>query len=120
MNQPKPTNPKSNPDPAVVSPEEANPMVQKRAAGSALQDVEAAARKSRPDGKPVDHPAATNYSDAAAQAAKTAGASSVDGPYEGEGNDRDRVSLQNNPNPPEDEAVQGNLPGSDPMSRPHS
>lgn len=108
-----------SPEQAVVASEQAQPMVPERASGSTLQEVETAARQTRPEGAPVEHPIATNFSTASSGGAKTAGASSVSGPYEADqAATDDGVSLQNNPNTPDDEAVQGNLPNTSPLNRP--
>lgn len=109
--------PNQSPDQAVVASEQAQPMVPDRASGSTLQEAETEARQTQPEGAPVEHPIATNFSTASSGDAKTAGASSVSGPYETDQTttDRDRVSLQNNPNTPDDEAVQGNLPDTQPI-----
>ncbi|PSN13499.1 hypothetical protein C7293_15695 [filamentous cyanobacterium CCT1] len=112
--------PDQAPDQAVVASNQAQPMVPDRAAGSTLQEAETAARQTRPQGNPVDHPIATNFSEVSSGDSKTAGASSVSGPYETDqaATDKDRVSLQNNPNTPDDEAVQGTLPNTGPLNRP--
>lgn len=121
MTKPTSSNPQNNPDQlpdqAVVASEQAQPMVPDRVSGSTLQEVETAARQTQPEGTPIEYPIATNFSTASSGDAKTVGASSISGPYEIDqaATDGDGVSLQNNPNTPDDEAVQGNLPDTQPM-----
>lgn len=125
MNQSKSSNQQKNSkqqnsNPSIVSSDQAQPMVQNRASGSALQDVQAETRADQPNGAPVKYPAATNYSDANPVGDdKTADASSIDGPFETDQSSKNqgRVSLQNNPNAPEDDEVQGNMPDTNPIGR---
>lgn len=122
MNPSKTSNQSNNPDQSVVSSDQAQPLVPPHASGSSLQSAQAETDgTTQPEGDPVEHPIATNFSAASSPgAAKTAAVSSTDGPFEAEQDPHgaERVTLQNNPHTPDDESVQGDLPDTNPISRP--
>lgn len=110
----------TNPDQAVISSQQAQPMAPTNVSGSAMLDARAAAGEAQPEGDPVEHPIATNFSTAAgAGDANTADVAGANGPFEAEAGstDKGKVQLHNNPDVPSGD-MPGALPNTDPVSLP--
>lgn len=111
----------SEPNQEVGASQQAQVFAPPNAGGSAVLDANNAAGVStNPEGEPIAHPIATNFSSQTGQAdAKTAEASTIAGPYstDGEQTEKGRVNLHNNPDVPDSNA-QGTLPNTDPIGLP--
>ncbi|MBD1912104.1 MULTISPECIES: hypothetical protein [unclassified Leptolyngbya] len=118
MNDPSLSDSSNNPDQAVISSEQAQPMAPTNVSGSAMLDARTATDGSQPEGEPISDPIATNVSRASSGDAKTAGVSTTGGSFStGEEHSPGQVNLQNNPDLP-DPDMQGALPDTDPMVMP--
>lgn len=119
MNEPALSDQQTNPDQAVISSEQAQPMAPQNVSGSAMLDARAEAGEAQPEGDPVDYPIATNFSTASTPVGgKTADVATISGPFAADQEaDKGQVNLQNNPDVPGDE-VQGTLPNTDPVTLP--
>lgn len=120
MNDPSLSDPATTPDKSVVASEQAQPLTSSNVQGSAMLDANIAAGENQPEGDPTNFPIATNFSKATATGdPKTAGASTVIGPYstDEQSSDKGYVNLQNNPDVPNDQ-MQGTLPNTDPIGMP--
>lgn len=119
MNEPALSDQQTNPDQAVISSEQTQPMASQNVSGSAMLDARAAAGEAQPEGDPVEYPIATNFSTASTPVGgKTADVATVSGPFAADqATDKGQVNLQNNPDIPGDE-MQGTLPNTDPVSLP--
>ncbi|MBD1917845.1 MULTISPECIES: hypothetical protein [Cyanophyceae] len=119
MSEPTLSNQQTNPDQAVISSEQAQPMAPTNASGSAMLDAHAAVGEAQPEGDPVEYPVATNFSTASASGdAKTADVATVSGTFTADqASEQGQVNLQNNPDTP-GEGMQGTLPNTDPVGMP--
>ncbi|HEY9761665.1 MAG TPA: hypothetical protein V6D07_04020, partial [Trichocoleus sp.] len=119
MNEPALSDQQTNPNQAVISSEQTQPMASQNVSGSAMLDARAAAGEAQPEGDPVEYPIATNFSTASTPVGgKTADVATVSGPFAADqATDKGQVNLQNNPDIPGDE-MQGTLPNTDPVSLP--
>ena len=119
MTQPNLSDQQTNPDQAVASSEQAQPMAPTQASGSAMIDAHAAAGADQAQGDPVEHPIATNFSNATAVGdAKTADVAAANGPFEADqATEKGKVNLHNNPDTPNSD-LQASLPNTDPVSLP--
>ncbi|HEY9670488.1 MAG TPA: hypothetical protein V6D11_03525 [Waterburya sp.] len=111
----------SEPNQEVGASQQAQVFAPPNSGGSAVLDADIAAGVStNPEGEPIAHPIATNFSSEIGQAdAKTADASTIAGPYstDGEQREKGRVNLHNNPDVADSNA-QGTLPNTDPVGLP--
>lgn len=111
----------SEPNQEVGASQQAQVFAPPNPGGSAVLDANIAAGVStNPEGEPIDHPIATNFSSETGQTdAKTAEASTIAGPYstDEEQSEKGRVNLHNNPDVPDSDA-QGTLPNTDPVGLP--
>lgn len=119
MNDPSLSDAATTPDRSVVASEQAKPLTPSNVQGSAMLDAQIAAGGNQPEGDPTNAPIATNFSrETTTGDAKTAGASTIMGPYsEQQPSEKGRVNLQNNPDVPNNE-IQGSLPNTDPIGMP--
>jgi hypothetical protein len=111
----------SEPNQEVGASQQAQVFAPPNPGGSAVLDANNAAGVStNPEGEPIAHPIATNFSSETGQAdAKTAGASTIAGPYstDEEQTEKGHVNLHNNPDVPDSNA-QGTIPNIDPVGLP--
>lgn len=119
MNDPSLSDPSNNPDQAVTSSEQAQPIAPTNVSGSAMLDARIATDGSQPQGEPVTDPIATNASRASSGDAKTGGASTMDGTFSTgeESPQTGQVNLHQNPDIPNPD-MQGILPDTDPAGMP--
>jgi hypothetical protein len=119
-NDPSLSNPVISPDRSVVASGQAQPNTPTNVAGSAMLDAQAAIGGNEPEGDPTNFPIATNFTKADASGdPKTAGASTIMGPYstDEQVSEKGSINLQNNPDIPSDR-IQGTLPNTDPIGMP--
>jgi len=113
MSDPSLPDPKTNPDQSVVPSEQAQPMTPTPESGGAMLDAHIETGETQPEGEPVEHPAATNFTDQSATGeAKTADVSVMAGPRStGKVNLRHQSDIA-------DESMQGRLPDTDSTGMP--
>ncbi|MBW4449316.1 MAG: hypothetical protein KME38_21365 [Spirirestis rafaelensis WJT71-NPBG6] len=119
-NDPSLSNPAITPDQSTIASQQAQPHTPTNVAGSAMLDAQAAAGGNEPEGDPTNFPIATNFTKADATGdPKTAGASTIMGPYSTDKqiSEKGSVNLHNNPDVPSDE-MQGTLPNTDRIGMP--
>jgi hypothetical protein len=119
MSDPSLSDQATNPDQSVVASEQTQPLTSTNVQGSAMLDAQVAAGN-QPEGDPIAYPIATNFSGGTATGdAKTAGASTVMGPYSTneQSSEKGSVNLHNNPDVPNAQ-MQGTLPNTDPIGMP--
>lgn len=112
----------AEPDQDVISSQQAQVYAPPSPGGSAMLDANIAASESTsPEVAGADEPIATNFSSGTKSGdVKTANTSTVAGSYTGdqEQTEEGKIHLQNNPNPPNSEGIQGTLPDTDPTGLP--
>ena len=112
-----------NPDQAVVSSQQSQPLTAQNVQGSAMLDAQVAAGGNQPEGEPVSAPIATNFSETTGTGdPKTAGVSGEMGAFSKEESaiERGAVNLHNNPDVPADSnnSLQGVLPDTEQIGMP--
>lgn len=121
MSEPSLSDSSTNPDQAVVSSQQAQPLVPQNAQGSATLDAQAGGN--HPQGEPANAPIATNFSDVEATGdPKTAGVSGEMGAFSKDAPlaEKGSVNLHNNPEIPNDQndSPQGKMPDTDSIGMP--
>jgi len=119
MADPSRPNPATNPDDAVVSSDQTQPMVPSTPSGNAQLDAHIATGEAQPEGDPVEYPIATNVAESSrAGASKTANVN-VEGPNSmgAEPASKGNVNLRSHTDIADDQ-MQGIQPDTDPTGIP--